>query len=88
MLDAAEGGRLDPNLSVAAVSGMRDAKKGIEGVMSQTFPGKIVIYPQILDFPLTPLAELAASLPAVYALLGPQESWTNEAEAEFLKEML
>jgi len=88
MLDAAESGRLDPNLSVAAVSGMRDAKKGIEGVMSQTFPGKIVIYPQILDFPLTPLAELAASLPAVYALLGPQESWTNEAEAEFLKEML
>ena len=88
MLDAAESGRLDPNLSVAAVSGMRDAKKGIEGVMSQTFPGKIVIYPQILDFPLTPLAELAASLPAVYALLGPQESWTNEAEAQFLKEML
>ena len=88
MLDAAESGRLDPNLSVAAIAGMRDAKKGIEGVMSQAFPGKIVIYPQILDFPLTPLAELASSLPAVYALLGPQESWTNEAEAQFLKEML
>lgn len=88
MLDAAESGRLDPNLSVAAIAGFRDARKGIEGVMNQAYPGKIVIYPQILDFPLTPLAELASTLPAVYALLGPQESWTNAAEAEFLKEML
>lgn len=88
MLDAAESGRLDPNLSVVAIAGMRAAKRGIEGVMQQTFPGKIVVYPQVLDFPLTPLAELASSLPSVYALLGPHASWTNEAEAQFLKEML
>ncbi|MHB0857942.1 MAG: alcohol dehydrogenase catalytic domain-containing protein [Anaerolineae bacterium] len=88
MLNAAESGRLDPNLSVAAVSGMRDVGKGLEGVINQTFPGKVVIYPQLLDFPLTPLEDLATVLPNVYAKLGPHESWTVEAEAEFLKELL
>ena len=88
MLSAAEGGVLDPNLSVAAVSGLGDAKKGIEGVMHQTFAGKIVVYPQILDFPLTALEDLKDVLPAVYAKLGAHHSWTVEAEAEFLKELL
>lgn len=88
MLSQAESGRLDPNLSVAAISGLRDVKKGLEGMMHQAFPGKVVIYPQILDFPLTTLPELKRVLPQVYAKLGPNESWTVEAEAEFLKEML
>jgi threonine dehydrogenase-like Zn-dependent dehydrogenase len=88
MLDAAEAGRLNPNLSVAAIAGLRDVKTGLEGVMHQTFPGKVVIYPQILDFPLTTMTELKDVLPKVYAKLGPNESWTVEAEAEFLKEQL
>ncbi|MBC7235330.1 MAG: hypothetical protein H5T69_05770, partial [Chloroflexi bacterium] len=88
MLAQAEAGELDPNLSVAAISGLRDAKKGLEGVVHQAFPGKVVIYPQVLDFPLTTLPELKERLPNVYAKLGPNESWTNEAEAEFLAAML
>ena len=88
MLGAAEGGQLNPNLSVAAVSGMCDVKKGLEGVMHQAFPGKVVIYPQVLDFPATSLSDLKTALPSVYAKLGPNESWTVEAEAEFLKELL
>lgn len=88
MLSAAESGVLDPNLSVAAIAGLGDAKKGIEGVMHQTFAGKIVVYPQILDFPLTALEDLEDILPKVYAKLGPHHSWTVEAEAEFLKELL
>ena len=88
MLSAAESGLLDPNLSVAAIAGLSAAKKGIEGVMNQTFAGKIVVYPQILDFPLTALADLKDVLPQVYAKLGPHHSWTVEAEAEFLKELL
>jgi threonine dehydrogenase-like Zn-dependent dehydrogenase len=88
MLSAAEGGVLDPNLSVAAISGLGDVKKGLDGVIHQTFPGKIVIYPQILDFPLTALENLKNALPKVYAKLGPHHSWTVEAEAEFLKELL
>ena len=88
MLYDAESNRLNPNLSVAAISGLLDVKKGLEGVIHQAFPGKIVIYPQILDFPLTRLADLVDALPQVYAKLGPNETWTVEAEAEFLKEQL
>jgi threonine dehydrogenase-like Zn-dependent dehydrogenase len=88
MLDEAEAGRLDPNLSVVAVSGLNDSKKGLEGVVHQAYPGKVVIYPQIADFPLTALEDLADVLPTVYAKLGPNHSWTVEAEAEFLKELL
>lgn len=88
MLEEAESGRLDPNLSVVAISGLGDAKKGLEGVMSQRFPGKVVIYPQVLDFPLTMLPDLKERLPRVYERLGPNESWTVEAEAAFLEELL
>jgi len=88
MLGAAEAGQLNPNLSVAAVSGMCEVKKGLDGVMHQAFPGKVVIYPQVLDFPATSLPDLKTVLPSVYAKLGPNESWTVEAEAEFLKELL
>ncbi len=88
MLAQAESGQLDPNLSVVAVSGLKDAKKGLEGGVHQGFPGKVVIYPQLLDFPLTRLQDLESVLPAVAAKLGPNHSWTVEAEAEFLKELL
>jgi hypothetical protein len=73
---------------VAAISGFGSAKEGLEGVVHQAFPGKVVIYPQIESFPLTRLPELADVLPQVYAKLGPNESWTVEAEAEFLRELL
>ena len=53
MLDRRRERALDPNLSVAAISGLGDVKKGLEGVVHQAFTGKVVIYPQILDFPLT-----------------------------------
>jgi len=56
--------------------------------MKQSFPGKVVVYPQVLNFPVTRLEDLRDVLPNVYAKLGPQHSWTVEAEAEFLKEML
>jgi len=88
MLVATEAGLLDTNLSVDAISGLNDVKKGLEGVIHQGFTGKVVIYPQILDFPLTRLEDLKDVLPKVYDKLGPNDSWTVEAEAEFLKEML
>jgi len=88
MLDAAESGLLDPNLSVVAVAGLGGAKEGLQGIIDRRFPGKCVIYPQILDFPVTMLEDLSDALPTVYARLGPQHSWTNEAEAQFLEELL
>ncbi|MGI6376818.1 MAG: alcohol dehydrogenase catalytic domain-containing protein [Anaerolineae bacterium] len=88
MLNEAESGRLDPNLSVVAISGLRDTKQGLDGVIHQRYPGKVVIYPQVLDFPLTLLSDLREALPNVYARLGPNESWTVAAEEAFLEEML
>jgi threonine dehydrogenase-like Zn-dependent dehydrogenase len=88
MLVEAESGRIDPNLSVVAVAGLSAAKEGIVGVIEQQFPGKVVIYPQVLDFPLTLLPDLKERLPGVYAKLGPNESWTVEAEQAFLRELL
>ena len=88
MLEEAESGRLDPNLSVVAVSGLSAAKEGIKGVMEQQFAGKVVVYPQVLDFPLTMLPDLQTRLPSVYEKLGPNASWTVEAEQAFLAELL
>ena len=78
----------DPSGSVAAVSGLCGVKDGLEGVIRQGYPGKVVIYPQILEFPVTALPDLKDTLPAVYAQLGANESWTVEAETEFLRGLI
>ena len=88
MLFQAETGTLSPNRSVAAIGSLAAAWNGIKAVKEQTFPGKIVIYPNIADLPLTPLAELEEKLPTVYAKLKDGREWTNEAEAELLRLML
>jgi threonine dehydrogenase-like Zn-dependent dehydrogenase len=88
MLEVTEDGHLDPNLSVVAVAGLSAVKEGLEGVIKSQFPGKVVIYPQVLEFPLTMLTDLKERLPRVYGKLGPNASWTVEAEAAFLEEML
>lgn len=73
-------GAIAPALSVAAIGGMKVAKEGIKAMMESRFPGKILIFPQLLDLPLLALDELAQTLPAVAAKLGPGNSWTHEAE--------
>ncbi|MFO7697116.1 MAG: alcohol dehydrogenase catalytic domain-containing protein [Anaerolineae bacterium] len=88
MLEVTEEGELDPNLSVVAIAGLSAAKEGLEGVIKSQFPGKVVIYPQVLSFPLTMLSDLKQRLPGVYEQLGPNESWSVEAEEAFLREML
>lgn len=81
-------GQLDPNLSVAAVGGLMQIPEGIQAMKDSLYPGKIVIYPQIMDLPLTPLPALKEKLPEVYRLLGPNETWTFEAEQAFLESEL
>jgi len=88
MLTQAESGVLSPNRSVAAVGSLSAARDGLQAVMETTFPGKIVIYPNIQDFPLTALPDLNDSLPTVYAELEDGQVWTVEAEEEWLREML
>jgi threonine dehydrogenase-like Zn-dependent dehydrogenase len=88
MLFQAEAGTLSPNRSVAAIGSLNAVWDGLKAVKEQTFPGKIVIYPNIKDLPLTPITELKEKMPTVYAKLKDGREWTDEAEAEFLRLML
>ncbi len=88
MLQQAESGMLSPNRSVAAIGSLNAARAGLQAVHDATFPGKIVIYPNIRDFPLTALPDLKDKLPSVYARLKDGREWTREAEEEFLNLML
>jgi sorbitol-6-phosphate 2-dehydrogenase len=85
VLSKAEAGALAPEHSVAAIAGIHAAWDGMEAVVGQRLPGKVVIYPQIEDLPLTPLPELAARLPEVAAKLDAQGRWTKEAEEALLR---
>ena len=88
MLHQAESGQLSPNRSVAAIGSLDAARDGLAAVRDTAFPGKVVIYPQIKEFPLTALPDLGEKLPTVYAKLIDGREWTNEAEEEFLRLML
>ena len=61
---------------VAAVGGLGCLKEGVEHTHKGTYPGRIVIYPQI-DMPLTPVSQLS-----------PTGAWTVEAEARLLESKL
>ena len=73
-------GTLSPGRSVAAIGGIETAAEAIQSVMDSKYPGKVVIFPQIHNLPLTSLKELKDRLPEVAAKLGPDQMWTNEAE--------
>jgi threonine dehydrogenase-like Zn-dependent dehydrogenase len=88
MLNQAENGQLSPNRSVAAVGSLGAARDGLQAVNETTFPGKIVIYPNIRNMPLTAVTDLEQKLPSVYAKLREGREWTVEAEQEFLRQML
>jgi L-sorbose 1-phosphate reductase len=88
MLHQAESGELSPNRSVAAIGSLEAAKDGLQSVLDTSFPGKVVIFPQIKHFPLTALPDLKDRLPSVYDKLKDGREWTVEAEKEFLRLML
>jgi D-arabinose 1-dehydrogenase-like Zn-dependent alcohol dehydrogenase len=88
MLHQAESGELSPNRSVAAVGSLGAARDGLQAVKDTSFPGKVVIFPNIKEMPLTSLSELKDKLPTVYAKLKDGREWTVEAEEEFLRLML
>jgi len=87
-LTLAEKGELSPNMAVAAVGGIEAVQDGLTAVSESAMPGKIVIYPHIAHLPLTPLPQLHEKMPAVAAKLGPDDTWTREAEEALLEELL
>jgi L-sorbose 1-phosphate reductase len=88
VLEKNNAGELNPNRSVAAVGSLSAARDGLQAVMDAALAGKVVIYPHIRELPLTTLPQLKDRLPAVHARLNERGEWTNEAEAEFLRQML
>jgi len=80
-------GTLSPGRSVAAIGGLETAAQAIESVIEGKYPGKVVIFPQIHNLPLTGLKELKERLPDVAAQLGEDQMWTNAAEAELIEEL-
>ncbi|MBA3870524.1 MAG: alcohol dehydrogenase, partial [Anaerolineae bacterium] len=62
-------------------------RDGLQALQDAVFPGKVVIFPHIKEFPLTALSDLKDKLPTVYAKLE-NGLWNSEAEKEFLRVML
>lgn len=87
MLQKVEDGVLNTNRSVAAVGSLSAAKDGLQALIDATYPGKVVIFPNIRELPLTPVSELGKTLPEVAAKLKDGRTWTKEAEREFLAQM-
>ena len=77
-------GRLDTNLSVAAVAGLEGAVSGIRAVESRAFAGKIIVYPSCRGLGLAPLDRLREEAPAAAELLD-RGLWNGEAERALLK---
>jgi threonine dehydrogenase-like Zn-dependent dehydrogenase len=77
-------GQLDTDCSVDAVSGMAGAIDGIRAVENRTMAGKIIVYPQLKELPLTPLSKLHEKFPSVAKKLK-NGIWTLAAEEELLQ---
>jgi D-arabinose 1-dehydrogenase-like Zn-dependent alcohol dehydrogenase len=84
MLEKAESGRLDTNLSVAAVCGLAGATDGIRAVENRSIAGKIVVYPACKDLGLVPLEEMNEKMPQVAEYLN-NGLWTRQAEKKLLE---
>lgn len=85
VLEKAEQGLLSPGQALAAVCGLEAAREALEGMAAQLFPGKVVVYPQAVNLPLTRLEEMPAVMPEVAARLAEGPVWTNEAEEALLR---
>ena len=80
VMENAVAGNIAPAVCVAAISGMNAAKEGLQAMIDSKYPGKILVFPQIVDMPLYGLDELKDVLPDVAAQLGAGNTWTVAAE--------
>jgi threonine dehydrogenase-like Zn-dependent dehydrogenase len=80
-------GTLSPGRSVAAIGGLETAAEAIQSVVTGKYSGKVVIFPQLHNLPLTSLQELRERLPEVAARLGDDGMWTREAEEALIEKL-
>jgi hypothetical protein len=84
MLAQIESGRLDTNVSVAAICGLDGVCDGIKAIENRSIGGKIIAYPACKGLGLTPIAKLADKMPDVAACLS-NGLWTAQAEQKLLE---
>ena len=87
IVERAAAGKLSPGRSVAAVGGIGTAAEGLVALKEGRYPGKIAIFPQLVDLPLQSVDELAARYPTVAAAMGPERIWNPSAERALYAEM-
>lgn len=87
VMERRTAGTLSPGRAVAAIGGLETAAQAIQSVIEGKYPGKVVIFPQIHNLPLTGLNELSERMPDVAAKLGEDQMWTNEAEEVLIEKM-
>jgi L-sorbose 1-phosphate reductase len=88
VVDRITSRRLNTDLSVAAIGGINQIADGIKAMKNWVFPGKIVIYPHVLEFHLTAIDKLEEKIPGIGKYLGEDRAWNMEAEKFFLEKML
>jgi len=84
VLAKVESGRLDTNLSVAAVCGLDSAAEGIRAIENRLIAGKIIVYPACKDLGLIPLEKLQSQIPQVAQALS-DGLWNKQAEQTLLE---
>ena len=84
MLGKAESGRLDTNVSVAAICGLDGAAEGIGAIENRLIAGKIIVYPSCHGLGLVRLEELKEKMPDVAECLN-NGLWTKQAEQKLLE---
>ncbi len=84
VLNKVENGKLDTNVSVAAISGLDGVIDGIRAVENRTIAGKIIVYPDLNDIGLTTLEQLSKTMPQVAKHLN-MGLWTKQAEQKLLE---
>ena len=83
VLAKVETGRLDTNVSVAAVCGLDGAAEGIKALENRSIAGKIIVYPACKGLGLTELANLKDELPEVDECLS-NGMWNKKAQKALL----
>jgi threonine dehydrogenase-like Zn-dependent dehydrogenase len=84
VLAKVEAGKLNTDLSVAAVCGLDGAIEGIEAIDNRSIAGKIVVYPACKGLGLTDLADVKDKMPEVAKHLN-NGIWTKEAEGALFR---
>ena len=90
VLRMTEGGDMDTNTSAGAVVGMRACAEGVRAVAEGTITNKTVLYPQLVDLPLTRVEDLPGLVPFSAPVAEDVRAgrWTQSAEAEMLEALL